>query len=93
MQKGEIMLDYYRYKEVLQLFDSNKITEAKSALMELQARHIALADENTILKTQLQEYEDILYISKIKYKYSILGQIKKKRQRTAAPAAAQHNKL
>ena len=64
MQKGEIMLDYYRYKEVLELFDSNKIKEAKSALMELQARHIALADENTILKTQLQEYEDILYISK-----------------------------
>ena len=32
--------------------------------MELQARHIALTDENSTLKNQVQEYEDILFISK-----------------------------
>lgn len=58
------MLDYYRYKEVLELFDKENVDRAKCVLMELQAKHIALADENNILKAQLQEYEDILYISK-----------------------------
>jgi len=58
------MLDYYRYKDVLELFGKGKLDEGKCALMELQAKHIALADENSILKTQVQEYEDILYISK-----------------------------
>ncbi len=58
------MLDYYKYKEVLGLFLKGKVDEAKKLLMELQARHIAMADENNILKAQLQEYEDILYIAK-----------------------------
>ncbi|MBQ4132208.1 MAG: hypothetical protein IJD04_00535 [Desulfovibrionaceae bacterium] len=58
------MLDYYLYKNVLDLFKQGRLEDAKSVLMELQAKHIALADENSILKAQLQEYEDILYISK-----------------------------
>ena len=58
------MLDYYRYKDVLDLFGEGELEKAKCALMELQAKHIALADENSILKTQVQEYEDILYIAK-----------------------------
>ena len=58
------MLDYYKYKKVLGFFCQGKLEEAKSTLMELQAGHIALSDENSILKTQLQEYEDILYIAK-----------------------------
>ena len=58
------MLDYYRYKDVLELFGKGNLEEGKCVLMELQAKHIALADENSILRTQVQEYEDILYISK-----------------------------
>lgn len=58
------MLDYYRYKNVLELFKKGRLEDAKSVLMELQAKHIALADENSILKAQVQEYEDILYIAK-----------------------------
>ena len=58
------MLDYYRYKDVLELFVNGQTEEAKYLLMELQARHIALTDENSNLKTQVQEYEDILFISK-----------------------------
>ncbi len=58
------MLDYYRYKDVLELFGKGDLEEGKCALMELQAKHIALADENSILRTQVQEYEDILYIAK-----------------------------
>ena len=58
------MLDYYRYKDVLELFCNGQAEEAKYLLMELQARHVALTDENMNLKTQVQEYEDILFISK-----------------------------
>ena len=58
------MLNYYRYKDVLELFVSGQTEEAKYLLMELQARHIALTDENSNLKNQVQEYEDILFISK-----------------------------
>lgn len=59
------MLNYYRYKDVLELFCVNgQADEAKYLLMELQARHIALTDENSNLKNQVQEYEDILFISK-----------------------------
>ena len=61
---GGYMLDYYRYKDVLELFVNGQTEEAKYLLMELQARHIALTDENSNLKTQVQEYEDILFISK-----------------------------
>ena len=61
---GFSMLDYYRYKDVLELFVNGQTEEAKYLLMELQARHIALTDENSNLKTQVQEYEDILFISK-----------------------------
>ena len=58
------MLDYYRYKDVLELFVNGQAEEAKYLLMELQARHIALTNENSNLKNQVQEYEDILFISK-----------------------------
>ena len=58
------MLDYYRYKDVLELFCNGQAEEAKYLLMELQARHVALTDENMNLKGQVQEYEDILFISK-----------------------------
>ena len=58
------MLDYYRYKDVLELFVNGQTEEAKYLLMELQARHIALTDENSTLKNQVQEYEDVLFIAK-----------------------------
>ena len=59
-----IMLNYYRYKEVYELFLKGKYEEAKHLLMELQSRYIETCDENSVLKSQIQEFEDILYLSK-----------------------------
>ncbi len=58
------MLNYYRYKEVYELFLKGKEEEAKHLLMELQSRYVEVCDENTMLKSQIQEFEDILYLSK-----------------------------
>lgn len=58
------MLNYYRYKEVYELFLKGKDEAAKHLLMELQERYVEVCDENTVLKSQIQEFEDILYLSK-----------------------------
>ena len=58
------MLDYYLFKEINDLFLKGKHEEARRQLMDLQARYIALSDENTMLKLQVQEMEDILYLAK-----------------------------
>ncbi len=58
------MLDYYLFKQVYDLFVENRFDEAKTLLSELQARYIELADENEDLKTQVQEFEDLLYLAK-----------------------------
>jgi hypothetical protein len=58
------MLDYYRFKTVSELFLQGKEEEARFELAELQRRYVALCDENTTLKMQAQEYEDILYLSR-----------------------------
>lgn len=58
------MLDYYRFKTVCDLFMQGKTEEARLELAELQRRYVALSDENTTLKMQVQEYEDILYLAR-----------------------------
>lgn len=58
------MLDYYLFKQVNDLFLQGKEESAKMILQDLQEKYIETCDENTLLKTQLQEYEDILYLAK-----------------------------
>ncbi len=58
------MLDYYRFKEVYDLFVRNKCDEARDALSDLQQKYIELCDENELLKTQVQEFEEVLYLAK-----------------------------
>lgn len=58
------MLDYYRFKEVHDLFLKGKTEEARQNMAELQARYVALCDENSMLRTQIEGYEDILYLSR-----------------------------
>ena len=56
------MLEYYRFKVINDLFSNGLIEEAGFQLVELQRRYVALCDENTTLKSQLQEYEDLVYL-------------------------------
>lgn len=75
------MLDYYRFKTVSDLFMQGKTEEARLELAELQRRYVALSDENTTFKMQVQEYEDILYLARNlildgKYYWLITGSIK-----------------
>ncbi|MCL1939851.1 MAG: hypothetical protein FWG04_04235 [Desulfovibrionaceae bacterium] len=58
------MLDYYRFKTVSDLFMRGKTEEARLELAELQRRYVALCDENTTFKMQVQEYEDVLYLAR-----------------------------
>lgn len=58
------MLDYYLFKQVYDLFVEQRFEEAKSLLAELQGRYIEMADENEQLKSQVREFEDILYLAK-----------------------------
>ncbi|MCL2122996.1 MAG: hypothetical protein FWH34_02790 [Desulfovibrionaceae bacterium] len=57
------MLDYSTFKEIHALFTQGHFKEARRILMELQARYIALCDEVRVLKKQVQEFEDILFLS------------------------------
>lgn len=57
-----VMLEYYRFKVINDLFSKGLIEEAGFQLVELQRRYVALCDENTTLKSQMQEYEDIIYL-------------------------------
>ncbi|MDR3358845.1 MAG: hypothetical protein LBN96_08365 [Desulfovibrio sp.] len=58
------MLDYYRYKSVSELMAQNKPDEARLLLAELQRRYVSVCDENAALRTQIQEFDDILYIAR-----------------------------
>ena len=57
------MLDYWKFKEINALFMRGYFEEARRMLMELQARYIALYDEVSVLKKQVQEFEDILFLA------------------------------
>lgn len=58
------MLDYSRFKDINELFMRGRHTEARHLLMEMQSRYIAVCDENSSLRMQVHEYEDILYLSR-----------------------------
>ena len=58
------MLDYYRFKDISDLYARGQEQRAKHLLMEMQARYIALCDENSTLRTKIREFEDILFFSK-----------------------------
>lgn len=57
------MLNYRKFKEINELFMGGRVEEARRALMELQARYIALCDEVSILKKQVHEFEDIFFLA------------------------------
>lgn len=58
------MLQYYRFKDALNLFKEGKLEDGRKALGELQSEYISMADELAALKAQVQEYEDILYLAR-----------------------------
>jgi len=58
------MLDYYLFKQVHDLFADGKAEKAKQILSDLQEKYIEVTDENALLRTQVQEFEDILYLAK-----------------------------
>ncbi|GHV54095.1 hypothetical protein FACS1894206_06130 [Deltaproteobacteria bacterium] len=58
------MLEYYRFKEIHDLYTRGETEEGRKQLRELQARYVHLCDENAILRNQIQGYEDILYLSR-----------------------------
>lgn len=65
MNKNENpMLEYYQFKEINELFQEGKMDEARSLLAKMQARYIVLCDENSLLKMQVQEMEDVLFLAK-----------------------------
>ncbi len=57
------MLNYYRFKEVSDLFAQNRNEEARALLAELQARYITVCDENSNLRLRIQEFENTLYLA------------------------------
>jgi hypothetical protein len=57
------MSDYRKFKEINDLFIHGYVEEGRRLLMELQARYIALHDELNALKKQVQEFDDILFLS------------------------------
>ena len=57
------MLDYRKFKQISELFMQGHFEAARRMLMALQARYIALYDEVSVLKKQVQEFEDILFLS------------------------------
>ena len=58
------MLEFYRFKEIHDLYAKGQVEEARHQLSELQARYVNLCDENALLRTQVQGYEDILYLAR-----------------------------
>lgn len=58
------MLDYYSFKEINDLFAQGRAEQGRHRLMEMQSRYIAMRDEVETLRQQVQEFEDILYLSK-----------------------------
>lgn len=57
------MLDYFRFRDINDLFANGQPQKARRLLMELQSRCIALRDEVSLLKLRLRTAEDALYLS------------------------------
>lgn len=58
------MVDYYSFKKIEELFSREQRQEGRRLLMELQSRCIAMHDTMDSLKTQLREFEGIVFLSK-----------------------------
>lgn len=58
------MLEYYRFKVINELFLKGKVEEACIQLKELQKRYVSLCEEHSAMKSQIREYEDILYLAR-----------------------------
>jgi len=59
-----VMLDYYRFKDIDDLYAKGHHDEARHLLMEMQARYISVCEENSTLRMQIHEFEDILFLSR-----------------------------
>ena len=57
------MLDYVKFKKIRELFMQGEFEAAQRMLLALQARYIALHDEVSVLQKQVQELEDIIFLS------------------------------
>ena len=57
------MSEYWNFKAIHELLLQGRYEQARLLLMELQARYIALHDEVRVLKQQVREFEDILFLS------------------------------
>lgn len=58
------MIEYYRFYEVENLINRGKLDEAFEELKALQKLYLELSQENSKLKVQLHELEEILSISR-----------------------------
>ncbi len=58
------MIEYYRFYEVESLISQGKLKEAAEELRSLQKLYLELSQENSKLKVQLHELEEILSISR-----------------------------
>lgn len=58
------MLEYYRFKVIHDLFIKGQTEEACMQLKELQKRYVAQCEENSALRAQIREYEDILFLAR-----------------------------
>lgn len=61
------MLEYYRFKQIADLFAQGQTEEARLQLAEMQKIYVELSDENLSYRLQLQEYEDVLYLARNLY--------------------------
>lgn len=57
------MLDYWLFKKIYELALCGDHEEVKKVLAILQEKYIAMCDENSMFKLQLQEFEDIVYLA------------------------------
>ncbi len=58
------MFDHNRFKDIENLLEKGRKNEALHLITEMQARYIALSDENSLLRMQVHEFEDMLYLSR-----------------------------
>lgn len=58
------MLEYYRFKAINKLFMQGQIEAGCLQLRALQKRYLDLAEENAVLKANMRELEDILFLAR-----------------------------
>lgn len=58
------MFDLHYIKKIADLFMKGQHDEARYLLMDMQAHYISMSEENTLLRRQVQEFEDTLSLSR-----------------------------